>query len=1099
MKLKDFPWLSEELFSVTSIDSTDVLSEANEVTLYRDDMGDWFVSQNEIACRVEFGRQSAELELHGQRDETTWLLTKITDKTLLLQFVGFIEKIPLDLTIGITEKQAEELTKKGEITSPDVALAVNWFTENFLMAKSEQESSQLVIAHFDNAAKDQFLCIGRRWQATVQRQPDGLIVQRLNRQTQRPPMSIIEGSIKFQDASVAQQLLSPVQQKLLDAAIRSNGNYLELWQLYNKKEWSKALEKASNLGALRYVTATAIDGEKLAWSFTPESEDKLNEFRKNWRNLESQEVKVETTEEAPEWSSDEELNGSRGSDIFRGKLSFEGKEITIYPDEKRRNQRPPEKGYIAYSLAGEAAVKRRREDAKKSIDSGNRLPQLSHLLQGVSVSIPSKRKIKAMSPYARESFQGTPTDRQEDAIYRALNTTDITLIIGPPGTGKTQVIAALQRRLAEENNTPNIQHQVLVSSFQHDAVDNALTRSDVYGLPAIKVGGRNNKDHDLQPIKLWCDNRREVISETLNERREKEPHVSIIESLQQCFLELKLFSLSPSLRFEKVNAISTYLDELDSMGIYIPSIARDDWDNYCIQLDLFSGSRKEQAVTDKSLLRKIRALRTTTDSYDDDGADRAYDLSLHLKRTKSSITSDDQQILDQLSDQDSLTEEECSLASDLKNRLLDQQLPDYRPPELRNQLNETGRKAVSKLESALSNTLAESKEGIVGVLQQYHNALAFDPKAAERAVENYTAIVGATCQQAGSKKMANLHSLNDLNAQNDIEFQTVIIDEAARANPLDLFVPMSMAKHRIILVGDDRQLPHLLEPELEQELSQQENLSKLQRQAYSESLFERLRKQMLEIEKNGGSKRVVMLDTQFRMHPLLGDFVSKNFYESDGLDPIKSGRPAEDFTHEVPGYRDCICGWLNVPISEGKEFRRNHSPHRPSEAAVVAKEAKRLLDQTSNDLSIGVITFYSAQRNDIQDELEKLKVFEEGEIVPEYRYTTSGEERIRVGTVDAFQGKEFDVVLLSIVRANTQRIPDKNDDKDSNTKREAMLNRKYGHLRLSNRLNVAMSRQRKLLIAVGAMNMVNTTEAKDAIPALSNFLTMCGGENGSIR
>ena len=32
---------------------------------------------------------------------------------------------------------------------------------------------------------------------------------------------------------------------------------------------------------------------------------------------------------------------------------------------------------------------------------------------------------------------------------------------------------------------------------------------------------------------------------------------------------------------------------------------------------------------------------------------------------------------------------------------------------------------------------------------------------------------------------------------------------------------------------------------------------------------------------------MVMLDTQFRMHPVLGEFVSREFYEREGLDPIK--------------------------------------------------------------------------------------------------------------------------------------------------------------------------------------------------------------------
>lgn len=61
-------------------------------------------------------------------------------------------------------------------------------------------------------------------------------------------------------------------------------------------------------------------------------------------------------------------------------------------------------------------------------------------------------------------------------------------------------------------------------------------------------------------------------------------------------------------------------------------------------------------------------------------------------------------------------------------------------------------------------------------------------------------VVGATCQQAAGRQMASLKSVAGLNST-DIEFDTVVIDEAARANPLDLFVPMSMAKRRIVSGG----------------------------------------------------------------------------------------------------------------------------------------------------------------------------------------------------------------------------------------------------------------------------------------------------------
>ncbi|MDF5954159.1 AAA domain-containing protein [Pseudomonas aeruginosa] len=91
------------------------------------------------------------------------------------------------------------------------------------------------------------------------------------------------------------------------------------------------------------------------------------------------------------------------------------------------------------------------------------------------------------------------------ALDAALNTPDLAIIIGPPGTGKTQVIAALQRRLAEEAEERNIAAQVLISSFQHDAVDNALDRSDVFGLPGARVGGKRSASDEASLIDPWLE------------------------------------------------------------------------------------------------------------------------------------------------------------------------------------------------------------------------------------------------------------------------------------------------------------------------------------------------------------------------------------------------------------------------------------------------------------------------------------------------------------------------------------------------------------------------------------------------------------------
>jgi superfamily I DNA and/or RNA helicase len=67
-----------------------------------------------------------------------------------------------------------------------------------------------------------------------------------------------------------------------------------------------------------------------------------------------------------------------------------------------------------------------------------------------------------------------------------------------------------------------------------------------------------------------------------------------------------------------------------------------------------------------------------------------------------------------------------------------------------------------------------------------------------------------------------------------------------------------------------------------------------------ESLFERLFKDLGNREKRDGIPRVVTLDEQYRMHPVLGQFVSDQFYKPHG-EAFRSPRPASDFVHSLPG------------------------------------------------------------------------------------------------------------------------------------------------------------------------------------------------------
>lgn len=1128
MELKDFPMLSEDVLALSTEERIDGFLAGQAIFLqsYQDE---WLAVQGDSRVRV-----NCALADHGlysrlvMRDQSRWLLTSKQGGKLLVQYCAPVEVSAMQLELGIDELIADDLYGKQEIADKSIDLACRWFAEQFLV-RGLAEGDWLTVARFSNSAsKGGFQLLGKGWRADVeQRQDRGLLIKRLTRHSRRDgAFSLLIGQFAFCDASVAAVLNSASQQALLDAALRDSASYLELWNLYNDKEWQSALQQAETLRSLRFVQCDGgEDGRENVWRLTPKSQDDYREFCQRWRDLElPSDTQFDLGTERPDWAEELTTDEAKAAaSTPRGTVRFEPDCVVFKTASNRRDVRPKQaEGWLYLSLAGQRSVGKRRLAAKQSIDSGKRLSQLKWLLEGVAVPAARRRPIKGLTPYAQETFKGgKPTEKQALALDAALNTPDLAIIIGPPGTGKTQVIAALQRRLAEEAEERNIAAQVLISSFQHDAVDNALDRSDVFGLPGARVGGKRGASDEASLIDPWLERHVAHLQEKITTEYSKYPELESIRDLSTRLALARVVGASPAQQAEVFDRILDGLRDLEQSGLVLPPRLESQFEDHIEQLKKQAPSSAESRPDEA--LRRIRALRVETSSFADDGPDRAWDLLSWLKRRGQGCSAELLTLLQYAADSSQPAESTLHALAECQNRLLEQYLPDYRPTELRRQADPEGQALLDEIDRHLESKLRQRKQGVAWVLEQLADSLAMDRNAAQAVVNEYSMVVGATCQQAAGRQMASLKSVAGLDSS-DIEFDTVVIDEAARANPLDLFVPMSMAKRRIVLVGDDRQLPHMLEPDIEGQLQEEHELTELQLAAFRSSLFERMRVKLQDLEMQDTIRRVVMLDTQFRMHPILGDFVSKQFYEAVGLGAVRSGRAAEDFVFSQdflaalgelePHYRGRVCQWIDVPVAQGKGQRRGTSRVRDIEAQRIADEVVRLMHAGGDSLSIGIITFYAAQRDLIMEKLAQQRI--EGVALMERRNgayephehfkwakkvrgdgSVSLEERLRVGSVDAFQGKEFDVVLLSCVRTYQQARPGQASDDAAD--REKQLNRQFGFLRLPNRMNVAMSRQRQMLICVGDAALATSPEAEEAVPALVAFYQMCGGEHGSLR
>ena len=246
-----------------------------------------------------------------------------------------------------------------------------------------------------------------------------------------------------------------------------------------------------------------------------------------------------------------------------------------------------------------------------------------------------------------------------------------------------------------------------------------------------------------------------------------------------------------------------------------------------------------------------------------------------------------------------------------------------------------------------------------------------------------------------------------------MKFDLVVIDEATQATEPSCLIPITLAK-KVILAGDHKQLPPTV-------LSQEAKNKSLEK-----SLFERL----LQIY-NGTIAE--MLDVQYRMNETIMKFPSQEFYDSKlkasklvknktlkSLKCVKS----EERTKPIVFIDTSAIKHLE------KSRRGSTSKENPLEVELVFKIVSKLLNLGVREEHIGVISPYDDQVDLLRKKAAELKLME-----------------LEIKTVDGFQGREKEVIIVSFVRSNPKQ--------------------EIGFLKDLRRLNVAITRAKKKLILIG--------------------------------
>ncbi len=305
-----------------------------------------------------------------------------------------------------------------------------------------------------------------------------------------------------------------------------------------------------------------------------------------------------------------------------------------------------------------------------------------------------------------------------------------------------------------------------------------------------------------------------------------------------------------------------------------------------------------------------------------------------------------------------------------------------------------------------------------GIDKLFADARELEDRAVKRIIQE-AEVICATNSTVGSEVLKGA------------KFDFAVIDEATQSTEPSTLIPVLKTK-RFIMAGDHKQLP----PTVLNEDAARGNLSK--------SLFERL----LAMH---GDKIRVMLDVQYRMNEEIAEFPNKEFYDGKlkADESVKKHNlldllPESNFVSEdaKPFLFIDTCG------SEGFEERTRRgstSKENAGEAKLVKEIVERLLGLGVKPEDIAIISPYDDQVALIRKELRV--------------------EGLEIKTVDGFQGREKEVVIVSFVRSN------KSGD--------------IGFLRDLRRLNVSITRAKRKLVLIGDSNTLESEGCYKRLVALA--------------
>ncbi|MGB1004406.1 MAG: AAA domain-containing protein [Salibacteraceae bacterium] len=338
-------------------------------------------------------------------------------------------------------------------------------------------------------------------------------------------------------------------------------------------------------------------------------------------------------------------------------------------------------------------------------------------------------------------------------------------------------------------------------------------------------------------------------------------------------------------------------------------------------------------------------------------------------------------------------------------------------------------------------------------------------------------------------------------------FDTVIMDEASKATPPEMVLPLCFGKKSII-IGDHKQLPPMInDREFKEVLIEEAEDEKLANEIGHNYLKESQFKRLIANPKVSSTIRATF-DVQYRMHSQIGALIQQFYPELENglICGIEAEEDVEDLNNKASRHHGLYhegfikpnnhVVWVDVPEPEAKD---GTSRVNETEVEIVKQvlnylknsdgyedfqnhwEKETDTDKRLQEQEIGIISFYGKQVR----KLNEVRKYAQKEL----------DMKIRLKTVDKFQGMERNIIIVSTVRSDKIIDLGTGEAVPNVRGREGRNYSPWGFADSPERLNVALSRARRLLIVVGNRRHFENFKNKEGVAIYENVINQIPPEN----